>query len=314
MASRIYYTSDMDNTIIRHRRYGLIGNPVSASLSPRLFDAGYGGRYIYDLIEDPDFHVLYNRFKDSYDAVNVTAPFKGDAFEAAALHSEICLKIGAANILQKTPAGIKAGNSDYSGVILSLSDELLPEKGYGFFTADNHSDDIGNRSFPELPERIRDIYKRTPAALIIGCGGAGRAAAVAAADMGYRVILANRTGLKAVRLAEELGKNMKSGDIMAAATEDIAEAAGEADIIIYTVPGPADISRLAGNSRWLAGKILLEAEYRTPSFSGAVLEDLVGKGLRYISGRRWLLYQAFACYSSFTGEIPDFNKMQGILI
>ena len=36
-------------------RFGLIGNPVSGSKSPDLFKAAYGGKFPYDLIEEPDF-------------------------------------------------------------------------------------------------------------------------------------------------------------------------------------------------------------------------------------------------------------------
>ena len=62
------------------KRFGLIGNPVAGSLSPRLFEAAYGGRYAYDLIEGAEFAASWQRFLDGYDGINITAPFKQDAF------------------------------------------------------------------------------------------------------------------------------------------------------------------------------------------------------------------------------------------
>ena len=62
------------------KQFGLIGHPVAGSLSPRLFEAAYGGRYTYDLLEGADFSVSWKRFLDNYDGINITAPFKEDAF------------------------------------------------------------------------------------------------------------------------------------------------------------------------------------------------------------------------------------------
>ena len=91
-------------------KFGLIGNPIAHSLSPALFRAGYDGRFPYDLIETPDFEQAYERFLREYDGINVTAPFKELAFRKADILSEECRRIGAANLLIKTPEGVKAYN------------------------------------------------------------------------------------------------------------------------------------------------------------------------------------------------------------
>ena len=62
------------------KKFGLIGHPIAHSQSPALFKAGYGGKYAYDLIEGEDFEASYQNFLDSYDGINVTAPFKEKAF------------------------------------------------------------------------------------------------------------------------------------------------------------------------------------------------------------------------------------------
>ena len=107
---------------MKHGRFGLIGHPIAHSLSPALFKAGYDGRYQYDLIETEDFEEAYERFLKDYDGINVTAPFKELAVRKADILSEECRRIGAANILTKTPEGIKAHNSDYLGVRQWLCD------------------------------------------------------------------------------------------------------------------------------------------------------------------------------------------------
>ena len=42
-------------------RYGLIGHPIGHSRSPQLFEAAYGGRYGYDLIEAEQFSLALDR-------------------------------------------------------------------------------------------------------------------------------------------------------------------------------------------------------------------------------------------------------------
>ena len=129
-------------------RFGLIGHPIAHSLSPALFTAAYGGKYPYDLIETPDFEEAWARFLADYKAINVTAPFKGDAFARVDWRSPECGRVGATNLVVKTPEGTRAYNSDYLGVKALL-------------------EPLGCRT-----------------AAVVGYGGAGKAALAAAEDLG----------------------------------------------------------------------------------------------------------------------------------
>ena len=129
-------------------RFGLIGHPIAHSLSPALFTAAYGGKYAYDLIETPDFDEAWRRFLAGYRAINVTAPFKGDAFARVDWKSPECGRVGATNLVVKAPDGTKAYNSDYRGVKALL-------------------EPLGCRT-----------------AAVVGYGGAGKAALAAAEDLG----------------------------------------------------------------------------------------------------------------------------------
>ena len=133
-------------------RFGLIGYPIGHSSSPKLFSKACGGRFEYDLIETPDFDRAWRTFIEGpYRAVNVTAPFKALAAAAADIRSAEVERTGAANILIKTPDGVKAHNSDYLGVKAILS------------------------------------HLTGQSVAVIGTGGAGRAARAAAEDLGLTV-------------------------------------------------------------------------------------------------------------------------------
>ncbi|MBQ2112589.1 MAG: hypothetical protein II194_05120 [Bacteroidales bacterium] len=279
-------------------KFGLIGHPITHSLSPALFKAGYEGRYPYGLIEGADFEESYLKFLEEYDGINVTAPFKELALAKADILSPECEVVGATNLMVKTPEGIKAYNSDYLGVRMWLSEvavglkSVLPpwpqgegpttEEWEGFFS------DL-------LPPRT------AVKALIVGLGGAGKAAAAAAESLGMEVIRMNRT----VR------------DDETRPLSDFRECFREADIIIYNIPTTIpELSELSdedfGDGK---PKFILEANYRNPSFDETLLKKMkeANPMIGYTSGKIWLLYQAVTGYEIFTGEKPDLNKMSAVL-
>ena len=182
-------------------KFGLIGFPISHSLSPMLFEAAFEGRYPYSLLEFEDFEMAWKEFghKD-FKAVNVTSPFKAEACRRADILSRECLLTGAANILVKTPGGIAAFNSDCLAV--------------------------------------KNIISRLPGcrtAAVIGTGGAGKAALLAASECGLRT------------------ESFRHDEISDGVS---------ADLVIYTLP------RFVPGADKLECGSLLEANYKDPCLSG----------------------------------------------
>ena len=212
--------------------FALIGYPVSHSGSPELYRREFGGACRYDLIGEEDFNKAWERFLGGYDAVNVTAPFKERAFRAADVRSAECESAKAANLIIKTrPDGLlKAFNTDVAAVRSILRE-------------------CGARSV-----------------LVVGNGGAGRAAAVAAKGLGLKCVCCNRTVSEGV---EPLGS--------------LETLAAQADTIVYAVPVP-----VPGMDAF-SGKTVIEANYRNPSARIP--------GCRYIGGEEWLRRQAQAGFS-----------------
>lgn len=260
-----------------HNKFGLIGHPIAHSLSPALFKAGYDGRYPYELIETADFEEAYDRFLEGFDGINVTAPFKELAFAKADILSEECKAVRATNLLIKTPEGVKAYNSDYLGVRMWLSEGVA-----------RFSDP---RSPLEAPTK----------ALIVGLGGAGKAAAAAAESLGMEVIRMNRTIRDdSIRPLSDFTRYFK-----------------EADIVIYNIPSAIpELNNLTDND-FNPGKpkFILEANYKDPSFDETLLKRMkkANPMAEYTGGRTWLLYQALTGYEIFTGEMPDLKKMSDVL-
>ena len=291
-------------------KYGLIGDPIATSLSPALFNAGYSGELKYDLIEGSDFETSWKRFLDEYDGINVTAPFKEKAFRKADLFTPYCSKIGASNLIVKTPEGLLADNSDFTGIICCVAEAYFPGIVAEF------CETYGERAHIKVHQFFRQmagrIFPQKPQALIVGCGGAGRAAAVAAAELGFDTALMNRTAEKAQGIADELAEY----DFIVDPVTDFRPALKECELVIYTLPMKLDavddlsIEDFAGeNTSSGPAKVILEANYKTPSFAGTVLDRLNAAGCRYVSGRDWLLYQAVTGYLRLTGRQPDRKAM-----
>lgn len=272
-------------------KFGLIGYPIAHSLSPVLFKAAYGGRFRYDLLENEDFGAAFSCFMRSYDAVNVTAPFKENAFEKAKFRSVEAELCGAANILVKTPRGLSCFNSDCSAVR-----SLLDRAG-----------DIGS-------------------VLVVGCGGAGKAAAAAAYALGLDVTLMNRGMVKALDFARRLNASRDSfgtgfpgpgprggrtGDVTVLPAERFAEALCRHDALVYTLPVPLEsfpFLPLPSPSGPSSLKLVVEANYRDPSFTAEVLGRLPS-AVEHVSGKEWLLRQALYGYGLMTGINPDPQAM-----
>lgn len=233
-------------------KFGIIGYPLGHSKSPAAFTAAYAGRWQFDLIEGKDFEELWQLFLKEYKAVNITAPYKELAYQKADIITPEVEMIHATNLVIKTPDGIKAFNSDFRGVKQCI---------------------------------INAGFKAGDSALIVGAGGAGKAAAAAAKDLGLKTAVTNRTLRKSAAMAEFMGIDLHPF-----------EKPCDADLLIYTVPGPID-----GVERF-SGKAVLEACYAKPTFTK---EGLAAKGVPYINGKEWHYQQAIAGYGLMTGVQPD---------
>ena len=283
--------------------FGLIGHPIEHSQSPRLFEAAYHGKYGYDLIQGQYFEESYAKFLKGYKAINVTAPFKEKAYEKADIVSGPVALTGAANILVKTPDGVSAYNSDFTGVILTVTEALFPgiiREFYGTFGSQAH---VKIHQF--VRAQLAERYGRRPAALVAGLGGAGKAAALAAAECGFATTVMNRTAAKAEAFIKGLPEyGFRVADIRAFRSE-----LRQADLLVYALPMALDSFAELEAEDFSSKPLVLEANYRNPAFSGLLRARMLDAGAKYLPGNLWLVNQAVSGYSVMTGEAPDIDSL-----
>lgn len=159
--------------------YAVMGNPVEHSQSPRihrLFAEQTGENLSYERICVPleGFADAVREFREAGGrGVNVTVPFKQQAYVLADQCSQRAEQAGAANTLRFDPAiGIEGDNTDGAGLMCDLQDNLAaPVKG----------------------ARV----------LLLGAGGAVRGVLGPLLESGPReVVVVNRTAAKARDLAK----------------------------------------------------------------------------------------------------------------
>jgi shikimate dehydrogenase len=158
-------------------RLAVLGHPVSHSRSPAMQNAALGALELWDwdyvaIDVAPEGFAAKVREMAAGDfaGANVTVPHKGAALAVADAASEASQQIGAANTLVFADGEIEAHNTDADGLLAAL---------------------------PYAPRGRRT--------LVLGAGGAARAAIWALLWEGAEVEVWNRTPEKAAALCAELG-------------------------------------------------------------------------------------------------------------
>ena len=285
---------------------GLIGNPISHSKSPALFAAAYGtGKHSYSLIEAPTCKEAMKRFADEgFTGTNVTSPFKDEVMEHVSIPDSITSLLGSANTIISSNGKLSSYNTDYYGVKNTLQAFLHATGNTGASlcaTTDIHPQ-LRNTKDPLCASAGTRLQSGNPlehpkqlTALVVGAGGAGKAAALAVKDMGMEVYFANRSSHAAKPFAEKIGAEYIPLD-------SIPLLLPKTDIIVYNLS--MEIDPLKDIS--LEGKIVFEANYAHP--------NLNNKGAHtYIDGRYWLYNQAIPAFKLFTGEEPCTTAMARVM-
>jgi len=167
--------------------YGVIGDPVGHSLSPLLHNMafrhhGINAVYIPFRVPRGDLATFLKKFEQlPVRGYSVTLPHKEEAAHLAAWKDEAVELTGAANTLIRSPAGWRAYNTDAQASIDSLEANMLP-------IADG----------TQIPISSLTV-------LILGAGGVARAIAYMLQKRGANLLIANRTGERAQKLAQEVG-------------------------------------------------------------------------------------------------------------
>jgi shikimate dehydrogenase len=177
---------------------GIAGQPVAHSLSPVIHNAwleagGIDGAYMPFAPKDAEgFDALVAAGRAGLvQGLNVTAPFKEQAFALADEASAAAQATGSANILVFDDGCVRADSSDGVGVLYALAEQA-----------------------PGL--KLKDAV-----VVMLGAGGAARAGAGALIEAGASIRILNRSRDRAEALAADLGASVSVADETALASADL---------------------------------------------------------------------------------------------
>jgi shikimate dehydrogenase len=247
---------------------GVCGWPVAHSRSPQMHNAALAAAGLDDwrYVRLPLPPELFAETVPALPAagfrgVNVTIPHKQAALALADRASDAARAIGAANTLTFEDGAMLADNTDAPGLLAAM---------------------------PEPP--------RGRTALVLGAGGAGRAAAWALRSAGADVAVWNRTLERARALAADLGvravDSPEPADIVVNCTS---VGMRDPDETFKALPLAADELR--------AGSLVVDMVYRTGGTR--LLEVARARGARVVDGLDILVAQGAASFERWTGtEAP----------
>jgi 3-dehydroquinate dehydratase/shikimate dehydrogenase len=259
--------------------FAVVGNPVAHSWSPRVHGMALKAAHldaVYVALEPQSFERFLELADDpSFRGFSVTAPFKEKAAERASTRDSATEATHAANTLVRESRGWRALNTDVPAIQETL------ERAFQAHGAQ-----------PGRPVALGAAHT-----LVLGTGGAARAALQAVRQASGRATVCGRDAERARALARE----------MSCASCAWSELGGVAyDVLVHCTPmgSLADPGRLALPAEWIRPRTLvLDAVYRpirTP-----LLVEAVKRGCTAVPGGEWFVRQARAQFKLFTGHDAD---------
>lgn len=258
------------------RLYGIMGKPVSHSLSPAMHNAAFqeiGLNNVYVAFEVADVARALNGFRElGVCGVSVTIPHKQTVIAHLDAIDPVAEKIGAVNTLVINDRHIQGLNTDWVGAMQAL-------------------------------EMITELPGKT--VLVIGAGGSARAVGFGLQEKGAKILLANRTLSKGQALAGELGAEFIPLTDFAGVRADALINTTSVGMTPHVEDTPVPTAVLA-NIAAVMDIVYSPVETR-------LLREAKEAGCRTVDGRYMLLYQGVAQFEIWTGQSAPVDVMRTTL-
>ncbi|MDD5448281.1 MAG: shikimate dehydrogenase [Actinomycetota bacterium] len=268
---------------------GLIGYPVTNSLSPLIHNAAFaylGINWCYvplpvkpGLLAD----AMSGTRALGFSGFNVTMPFKVEVILFLDELDEVSRSVGAVNTVRVEEGRLVGYNTDGIGFETALAREF--------------SYDVEGKSI-----------------LVIGAGGAAKSIAVTLAQRRpSSITIFNRTPSKGIKLRELIESNAPGVDVKYLAADSCEESSVNADLIINTTPLKREEDFFFPLSILRVGKeqLVCDINYLPPL---PFLQWARASGARVMDGGGMLLYQAAAAFKIWTGIEAPIEAMKLALL
>ncbi len=286
----------------RTRIYGVLGSPVAHSRSPATHNGWFRQAKVNARLFAIEVAPSWESFKATlgellayapldFSGASITMPHKAHAIrfvqESGGVITGGARRIGAANTIARLSDGTLIADNTDAGAFV---------------------DALGETSGRETASRAMDGKR----ALVLGAGGAARAAAYGIANAGAKVVIVNRTADRATRIAAEFSKASGGSDLDVSASE-LAKLSGQHfDFIVNCTSVGMEGGPLPDGNPLPEGIVIdqrtavLDAVYlpaQTP-----FLKYAKSRGARVVEGSQMFIAQARAQFAIWTGSPPSTAK------
>jgi len=244
--------------------FAVTGNPILHSKSPNIFNTVFQKDNIdaayFRLAADDAEEAIHLLKSLSLKGMNVTAPYKADVMPYLDEIDPEAEKINAVNTIVNINGKLKGYNTDHIGVTESFKDN--------------------------------GIQLKNKKCIIIGAGGAGRAAVYGLHKAGAEVMI--------IDIAEDVAKKV-AGEFNCTAKpyHDLEDCVRTSDIIVYAVDA-ATVKVL--KEEWLnPEQVIYDVNYK-PSFLTELAKE---KGCKMVTGAEMLINQAMPGFKYYMGYDAD---------
>jgi len=248
-----------------HSILAVFGNPILHSKSPQLFNSSFEKKGIpafYTRIRPQSAHDIIETIKTlPLLGANITAPFKEEVKELVSIASLDAETIGAVNTIVNCGGRLIGYNTDHYGVTQALSEA--------------------------------GINLENAKCLVLGAGGAAKAAVYGLNKQGAKVYICNRTQSKAESIANSFPCEVINWENF--------NLRDNFDVVVSTLL-PNVLPPFFFNLSFLH---LLDASYKKSKIS----EVSKQRNVKIISGERWLLHQAAEAYKLILNNLPSVEAM-----
>ena len=266
----------IENVDAATRVYGVAGDPIEHSLSPQMLNAAFRRENlnsVYLALHAKNIEDVVKCMRDiPMHGLSVTMPFKQDIIEHLDNCEPLCQKVGACNTVIRSAEGKLYGfNTDVAGITRPLEARL---------------------------------HLQAARVLVLGAGGAARAAVFGLRERGATVTILNRTPQTAQKLARESGsKTIRRDDVKK----------NEFDVIINATPvGMGGNGKTLLDEKEMNAKLAFDLVYNP--IETKFLQMARAKGMAVISGVEMFVHQGARQFEIWTGKPAPLAEMQHVVL
>ena len=276
--------------------YGLIGNPVSHSISPVIHNTlfremNFNGVYVPFKVNDVKEFV--REFRElNVKGFSVTIPHKESVMGHINEIDPIAQRIGAVNTILNKDGQLAGFNTDCEAAVKVLEDTI--QRSSGLMQGEN---DVLSKN--NLPLNGKNVA-------LLGAGGAARAIAFGLKERGALITIYNRNYGRAQSLARDVGCLSRKYEDIHSLVADIVINATPVGMFPKVNETPLDKSILK------PGMVIFDTIYNP--LETKLLQEARRQGCTVVGGLPMFVRQAAAQFKLWTGQTPSLELIEKVAL